>query len=164
MSRKQELLEIEAEEPEMLHAILSKLPKPLNLEGLIARTIELREKHPPHKLAGRVWSRISASSVLKTTQDLEALRKQTLQDGERLFQQEAVEIQRREALKTRQQQLRALYLRHRRPAILTGAAVLVAVLGLIMGRSGMAPSLSRVGLVTALRQRALDMWQQHLER
>lgn len=165
LSRKQELLEIEADEPEMLHAILSKLPKPLDLEGLIERTIELRRQHPLHRLPGRVWSRISSSSVLKTTQDPDALLRQTLQDGERYFEKEAAEIRRRDALKAKQQQLRALYRRHRRSALLTGAAVLVAVVGVVMRRFEVAPSMSRLGLTgDILRQRLLDLWQQYFYR
>lgn len=142
----------------MLHAILSKLPKPLDLEGLIQRTIDLRKQYPPQRLPGRVWSRISSSSVLKTTQDPQALLKQTLQDGERFFRQEAAEIRRKEAMKARLQQVQALYRRHRRPALLTGGAMLVAILGLVMRRTGAAPVLPGLNLI----QRALELWQQYM--
>lgn len=158
LSRKQELLEIEADEPEMLHATLSKLPKPLDLEGLIQRTIELRTRHPPQRLPGRVWSRISSSSVLKTTQDPEALLKQTLEDGERYFLREAAEIRRREAVKARVKQAQALYRRYRRPTLFMGSAVLFAILGVLITRSdGTAGS-----TITILRQRAFGMWQHYM--
>lgn len=145
----------------MLHAILSKLPKPLDLEGLIQRTIQLRAKHPPKRLPGRVWSRISSSSVLKTTQDPEALLGQTLQDGERFFQQEAAEIRRRDALKARQQQIQTLAMRYRRPALLTGGAIMIAVLSVAMRRFGLT-SLPGWSLLFRFQQRVLDMWQQYM--
>lgn len=147
----------------MLHAVLSKLPKPLDLEGLIQRTVELRESFPPQRLPGRVWSRISSSSVLKTTQDPEALLRQTLQDGERYFQQEATEIRRRDAMKARQKQIQALARRYRRPALLTGSAIMVAVLGLLMRRAG-GTSLPGWGLILGLRQKAFEIWQQYMYR
>lgn len=145
----------------MLHATLSKLPKPLDLEGLIQRTIELRERHPPQKLPRRVWSRISSSSVLKTTQDPEALLEQTMQDGERYFHQEAVEIRRKEAMKARLQRAQALYRRYRRPTLLTGSAVLFAILGVLIRRSGATPVLSGLNVI---RQQVFDMWQHYMYR
>ena len=156
LSRKQELLEIEAEEPEMLHAILSKLPKPLDLEGLIQRTIELRTQYPPNRLPGRVWSRISSSSVLKTTQDSEALHRQTLKDGERFFHQEATEIRRRDAVKAGLQQVQAIYQRHRRPALLTGGAMLVAILGFVMRLAGATSVLPGSHLLQNVRDACLQ--------
>jgi hypothetical protein len=87
LCRREELFEIPADEPEMLHSILSKLPKPLDLEALISKTMELYEKHPPEKLPFRVWWWISSNSVLRTTRNLAA--KQTLEDGEKLFQKQA---------------------------------------------------------------------------
>lgn len=146
----------------MLHAILSKLPKPLDLEGLIRRTIELREKYPPNRLPGRVWSRISSSSVLKTTQDSEALLQQTLQDGERFFEKEAAEIRRRDILRVRQQQIRTVAWRYRRPALFTSSALLVALLGIFLRRFDAASSLPGWSLVVGFRQRAFELLQQYL--
>lgn len=148
----------------MLHAILSKLPKPLDLEGLIQRTIELRNKYPPQKLPGRVWRNISSSSVLKTTQDPDALLQQSLQDGERFFHREAMEISRRDALKARRLQLQALALRYRRPAILTGSAIVIAVLGILMRRLGTTSSLQGWDSLFGLRQKAFELWQHALHR
>ncbi|KAK6537610.1 hypothetical protein TWF694_011790 [Orbilia ellipsospora] len=64
MSRREELFDIPDTEPEMLHSILCKLPKPLNLEGLISKAIDLQSSHPPESL--RIWSKLPSSSVLKT--------------------------------------------------------------------------------------------------
>lgn len=129
-SRSDELFEIPADEPEMLHSVLSKLPKPLDLEALIASSIQLYEQHPPQKLPNRAWSHISPNSVLKTTQNLAA--EQTLNDGERLFQKQASELRRREAL---EMGMTALY-KYRRPAGTVGLTILVGILSFWLGREG----------------------------
>ncbi|KAF3918614.1 hypothetical protein AA313_de0203395 [Arthrobotrys entomopaga] len=64
MSRREELFDIPDTEPEMLHSILCKLPKPLDLEGLISKAIDLQSSHPPESL--RIWNKVPNSSVLKT--------------------------------------------------------------------------------------------------
>lgn len=145
ISRKNELLEIEAEEPEMLHSILSKLPKPLDLEYLIRRTIELYQQHPPEKLPGRIWAHVSSSSVLKTTHDFHKLSQQSLQDGERWFDREATAIRRRDDLQAKKQRLKAIALRYRRPAAWTSAAVLVAIFAIYSRNTGLPPSIFRFG-------------------
>lgn len=135
MSRKPELLEIDQDEPEMLHSVLSKLPKPLDLEGLIRRTRALFRSHPPERLPNRIWRTVSSNSVLKTTRDPHALAAQTLQDGERLFQKQSAEIRRQDAVRYAKQRIQALAHRYRRPAQWTGAAILVAMLALHLGRT-----------------------------
>ena len=70
LTRKKELLEIPADDSEMLHFTLSKLPKPLDLEDLISRTLQLIDEHPPRRLPWGAWRKISHSSVLKTTSPL----------------------------------------------------------------------------------------------
>jgi len=129
-SRSDELFEIPADEPEMLHSVLSKMPKPLDLESLIARTMQLYERHPPQKLPNRIWSRISSNSVLKTTQNLAA--EQTLDDGEKLFQKQASELRRREAL---ERGMTALY-KYRRPAGTVGLAIIVGIVSFWLRREG----------------------------
>lgn len=49
----------------MLHSILSKLPKPLDLEGLISHAILRLDTCPPESLS--TWNKISSKSVLKTS-------------------------------------------------------------------------------------------------
>ncbi|KAK0735888.1 rab-GTPase-TBC domain-containing protein [Apiosordaria backusii] len=64
-SRRGELLGIPEDEPEMLHSVLSKLPQPLDLEGLITSAVALEKEFPPEGL--RSWRReIGRWSVLKT--------------------------------------------------------------------------------------------------
>lgn len=132
MSRKKELLEIEPEEPEMLHSILSKLPKPLDLDGLISRAAEIYKQHPPDRLPGRAWSQVSLNSVLKTTRNIQDLHQQTFQDGEVFFEKQAEEIKRAEAWKAQKQRMLLVVKRYKRPATFTGIAILVAVFALAL--------------------------------
>jgi hypothetical protein len=146
MSRKKELLEVEPDEPEMLHSILSKLPKPLDLEGLIQKTQTLFERHPPKTLPYRVWSRISPNSVLKTTQNISALSQQSTKQGEEMFLKQAAEIRQQERRKQLNIRIHRLFKRYKRPAGFTGAAVVIAVIALYFGR----PSTDADWLTTAI--------------
>lgn len=159
MSRKKELLDLEADEHDMLHSILSKLPKPLDLDALIASTAALHKAHPPNRLGGLAWYHISNNSVLKTTHDTEALAKQTLQDGEAFFEGHAADIKRQEVREKQLERARVLARKYRRPALATGTAVFAALIALYLRRSGGAPfdslfSLYQAGLV--LQSRAAE--------
>lgn len=144
----------------MLHSILSKLPKPLNLEKLIAQTVELFEKHPPSRLPGRAWAQVSSNSVLKTTQEFRRLCQQTLEDGEKFFEKEAAEIRRRDALMQRQRQLRSLIRKYRRPASWFSGAVLVAVMALYFrGSNASPPIFGTMSGWFALQRRMAETWQ-----
>ncbi|KAI0459572.1 rab-GTPase-TBC domain-containing protein [Xylaria acuta] len=88
LRRRRELLA--HEEPDMLHFALSKLPPDLDLDAVIAEAARLFEKHPPESL--RAWRRISAASVLKTTRDVKALTRQSLQDGRVFFEKQVREL------------------------------------------------------------------------
>lgn len=165
MSRKKELLEIDHDEPEMLHSILSKLPKPLDLEGLIGRTQALFKQFPPERLPHWTWMRISAHSVLKTTRDPHDLAQQTLNHGEELFDKQASEVRRQEQFRAFRQRAQALATRYRRPAGWTGAAVFVAVLALYVGRSSPPGSLGDWAvLASVLRQKVVNVAQQLVRR
>ena len=123
LARKKELLEIPKDEPEMLHAILSKLPKPLDLEALISRSMTIFTRHPPENLPQRVWRKISRYSVLKTTRD--SREPQTLDEGEKLFKEQAEQIRRNEL---RKRLLLRLW-KIRRSLGAVGLAILVAAVG-----------------------------------
>ncbi|KAI0537694.1 rab-GTPase-TBC domain-containing protein [Xylaria digitata] len=88
LRRRDELLE--HEEPDMLHFALSKLPPDLDLDAVIAEAARLFDKHPPESL--RSWRRISGASVLKTTRDVKALSRQSLQDGQNFFDRQVREL------------------------------------------------------------------------
>ena len=130
LSRRDELFEIPPDEPEMLHSVLSKLPKPLDLEALIARTMQVYCEQPPERLPRFAWWRVSAYSVLKTTR--QPLRDQTIQDGERLFLKQRLQLRRVEM----QKQAIARMWKYRRPAGSIGLAVVVGVLSFWLRRNG----------------------------
>lgn len=121
LQRADELFEIDSDEPEMLHSVLSKLPKPLKLETLIANTIILFEKYPPETL--RTWSSISSSSVLKTARLRNQTASQTLEDGKIYFDKQVKELQRQEQL---EKTLKLLW-QYRRPAKAIGVAVAIGL-------------------------------------
>ncbi|KAL2352567.1 GTPase-activating protein gyp10 [Cryomyces antarcticus] len=140
MSRKTELLEIEPDEPEMLHSVLSKLPKPLDLEALIASTVNLFNSHPPESLPNRAWRNISSYSVLKTTRTPTQLITQTLEYGEEMFAKQAAQMRRAERRDHLRKEAGRLANKYKRPAGALGLAVAVAVLSWWMRRNGVASS------------------------
>ncbi|RPB10622.1 putative TBC domain protein [Morchella conica CCBAS932] len=93
LHRKEELFEIPDDEPEMLHSILSKLPKPLDLEGLISRANLLLDTYPPESLS--TWSKISPKSVLKTSRisPTSSGKSYTLEQAEGLFHAQCRELE-----------------------------------------------------------------------
>ncbi|KAI1272568.1 rab-GTPase-TBC domain-containing protein [Xylaria sp. FL0933] len=88
LRRRPELLD--TDEPDMLHSVLSKLPADLDLDAVIAEASLLFDAHPPESL--RSWHAISSASVLKTTRDVEGLRRQSLTDGRALFERQVREL------------------------------------------------------------------------
>lgn len=130
LSRREELFEIPADEPEMLHSALSKLPKPLDLEALISRTMVVFIEHPPEKLPFRAWSRISPFSVLKTTIDL--TKTQDLQEGQDLFEMQILQLRRAELM---QHALKIIW-KYRRPAASVGLAVFIGVVSFWLKKDG----------------------------
>lgn len=121
LDRSNELFETPSDEPEMLHSILSKLPKPLGIENLIANTVRLFDKHPPESL--RIWRSISNSSVLKTARMQDQIMSQSVEDGRMYFERQCKELKRAE----QREKVMKLLWKYRRPARNVGLAVLVAV-------------------------------------
>ncbi|KAF8249897.1 hypothetical protein K440DRAFT_620328 [Wilcoxina mikolae CBS 423.85] len=121
--RKEELFEIPDDEPEMLHSILSKLPKPLDLEGWIARAIQLLKEEPPEKLT--TWRRVSHLSVLKTSRKSETL---TLTAAEEIFRKQSRQL----ACRKKRKELLLAMAKHKKPMIL-GLSVLIAASSIAIG-------------------------------
>ena len=130
MNRKKELLEVEEDEPEMLHSILSKLPTPLDLEGLIMQTMRLYSSCPPQQLPGNPWRNIDRNSVLKTTVNMAEIRQQTLRQGEVWFHRQGRKLQRDQNMQSMISVLRA----YRRPAQSASLAVVVVAIAWWIGR------------------------------
>ena len=135
LARKDELLEIPPDEPEMLHSILSKLPKPLDLELLITGTITLFDDHPPESLPYRAWCRISSHSVLKTTRNPSDVARQTIQDGETFLNKQDAEMRRTKAIQKIVRGIKRQIWLYRRPAGALGLAMAIGVVAWWMGRS-----------------------------
>jgi hypothetical protein len=135
LQRADELFEIPADESEMLHSVLSKLPKPLELESLIANTVNLFDKHPPELL--KTWQAISKFSVLKTARWPNQAAKQSLEDGKMYFDEQVKELhwaeQREKALTT--------IWKYRRPASTLGLAILVGLISFWLRKSSLLPGL-----------------------
>ncbi|KAK4204119.1 putative TBC1 domain family member 20 [Triangularia verruculosa] len=127
-SRREELLDIPEDEPEMLHSVLSKLPQPLHLEGLIASAVQLETRYPPEGL--RSWNReISRWSVLKTGRG-ERVYTQGLDEGREAFERQVKELEWRERVK----KMRGVVWQNRKAIRGVGFAVVVAVLGVVLRR------------------------------
>ncbi|KAH7072174.1 rab-GTPase-TBC domain-containing protein [Paraphoma chrysanthemicola] len=138
LSRREELLEIDQEDEDILYVMLGKLPQPFDVEFHIARTLELYERLPPASLRSWEWWRISTSSVLKTFVTVSELHRLTLEDGETLFQQQEKDVRRQQALRHAAKNM--LYVRRQlwfyRRYGYVGVAVLVGAYALWLGRNG----------------------------
>lgn len=121
LSRRAELFDTPADDPSMLHLILSKVPRKLDLETLVSHAIALFEKHPPESL--RSWKRISSSSCLKTARSLDTCTVQSAGDGQGYFQAQLRELRRTERWNSL---IKKVWL-YRRPAKAAGLAILIGV-------------------------------------
>ena len=130
LSRRKELFEIPADEPEMLHFTLSKLPKSLDVEDMITRAKTLVLEHPPERLPFRAWNKISAYSVLKTTRGLS--KPQTLIEGEAFFSKQVTQLDRAQL----RQKIRSAAWRYRKPAGSVGVALLIGLVSIWIQNGG----------------------------
>ncbi|KAI1765487.1 hypothetical protein GGR53DRAFT_489879 [Hypoxylon sp. FL1150] len=88
LGRRAELVALD--EPDMLHFTVSKLPKNLDLDKVIADAARLFDAHPPESL--RAWRRISRASALKTARDVRTSAAQSLGDGRAFFERQLLEM------------------------------------------------------------------------
>jgi hypothetical protein len=130
ISRRKELLEIPADEPEMLHFTLSKLPHPLDLEGLISRTVQLSRDHPPESLPSRAWRKIPQCSVLKTSRDV--LKKQSIETAMEFFRQQTRQLRSEE----RKEQVLKYLWNHRRTIGSVAVAVFIGAISVWIRKRG----------------------------
>lgn len=141
LSRREELLEIDKDDEDILHVMLSKLPEPFDIEFHIARSVELYERLPPGSLGSWEWWRISSSSVLKTSASLDDIQRLTLEDGERLFAQQEKELRRQQYQKKivqrakRSVKLAKLRLWYYRRYGVVGIAIVVGAYAVWLGRN-----------------------------
>ncbi|KAL6231620.1 hypothetical protein BDW75DRAFT_219727 [Aspergillus navahoensis] len=131
LSRRKELLEIPEDEPEMLHFTLSKLPQPLDLEGLISRAVRLFHDHPPESLSFGAWRKISSYSVLKTTRDI--MRTQSMDAALGILQKQTKQLRNQE----RREQFVGFIWSHRRTIGSVAVAVLVGAMSVWIRKRGL---------------------------
>ncbi|KAK4156230.1 rab-GTPase-TBC domain-containing protein [Chaetomidium leptoderma] len=162
-SRRDELFATPRDEPEMLHSILSKLPAPLDLEGLVGQAKRLEAAFPPERLP--VWKGgVSRWSVLKTGRRRKTKRTAAVgdddgdglgvegveQQGRVWFEKQVAELRWQE----NKDKARRWVWRHRRPARAVGIAVLVGVLAVLLRRGSLpGPLVSGLGYVSGLLAR-----------
>ncbi|KAL2007764.1 hypothetical protein VTN00DRAFT_7746 [Thermoascus crustaceus] len=147
LSRRKEVFEIPVDEPEMLHFTLSKLPTPLDLEGLISNAIKLYKDHPPESLPFRAWKQIPQYSVLKTSRNISV--EGSTEEAKELFKLQVRDLQREEF---RRKALGVLW-QYRKPISSVGLAVLVALLSFWIRRNGLdAPLWNYIGRVREVFQ------------
>lgn len=138
LSKREELLEIDKEDEDVMYVMLSRLPQPFDVEFHLARTVELYERLPPASLNSWEWWRISSSSVLKASATNASLRRLTLEDGETFLAQQEKELRRQHALKRAAKNVKYVRMRlwyYRRYSV-AGLAVLVGAYALWLGRNG----------------------------
>ncbi|KAK4100822.1 hypothetical protein N658DRAFT_567180 [Parathielavia hyrcaniae] len=158
LSRRADLLATPRDEPELLHSMLSKLPAaavapPDHLERLVAGAADLEARFPPEALPA--WrNAVSRWSVLKTArrpgeggmQDARV----GVEQGRAWFEKQVGELRWEE----RKVEVRKYVWRHRRPAGMVGAAVLVGVLAVLLRRGPLpGPAASGFGYVSGLLAR-----------
>lgn len=155
MTRKDELLEYDSDDSDMMYAILSKLPKPLDIESLITRTTSLFAQHPPETLPFGAWRKVSQYSVLKTARDPDELARQTLEDGELLHAKHAAQIKRQETLQKMTAHSRFLAHKYRKPAGAFTVAIVVGIVSLWLGRNGNVGSILSPAVWTDAKEKLL---------
>ena len=159
LSKREELLDIDKEDEDILYVMLGKLPQPFDLEFHIARTLELYEKLPPASLNSWEWWKISSSSVLKASATNTSLRSLTLKDGEKLFAQQEKELRRQHALKQAAMTFKHVRLRlwyYRRYGAV-GFALIMGAYALWLGRNGGSSHLSVFGSLSGFARSFLGL-------
>ena len=135
LSRRDELFNFDADETDMIHFTLTKLPQPLDLEPLISRAMSLYQTHPPDTLPYGAWRKISANSVLKSSRNLAC--NLTREDAAGLFQKQTQEL----IWEERREKVVKVMRKNSRPIGFVGLSVMVAVISywMMKGNADTAP-------------------------
>jgi hypothetical protein len=132
-SRREDLLEIDPSDQDILHVTLTRLPSHrMDFDALITDALDIFSSHPPSSL-GRPWWYISSASALRTALGPDEVRAQTLDEGEKWLGFQSREAARQAQLQTILRITKMAVWRYRRPA-LVGIAVAVAVFAMWLGR------------------------------
>lgn len=133
-SRREELVQLDPHDQDMLHFQLSKLPQLLECDALVTDAMFLLQAHPPHTL-GRPWRAVSQASVLRTALSAEQVAAQSFEEGQAWLLKQSAEARRQTALEKRLLNLQRTWRRVRRPATYVGSALVVAVIAALVARN-----------------------------
>ncbi|PYH79922.1 TBC domain protein [Aspergillus uvarum CBS 121591] len=131
LSRREELLGIPEEEPEMLHFTLSKLPNPLDLDGLILSAVRLFKDYPPESLPFGAWKQVPSCSVLKTSRGL--VPTHSKDEALRYFKQQTRQLRYEES----REKAVAFLWNHRRTIGSVAVTVLIGAMSIYIRRKGL---------------------------
>jgi len=132
-SRREDLLEIDPSDQDILHVTLTRLPSHrMDFDSLITDALVIFTAHPPSSLGGP-WRAVSSASALRTALGPDTVRIQSLEEGEKLLGFQSREAARQAQLQAIVRMTKMTMWRYRRPAIV-GITLAVAVLALWLGR------------------------------
>ncbi|KAL5594151.1 hypothetical protein BROUX41_001197 [Berkeleyomyces rouxiae] len=129
LSRRDVLLDIPNDEEDVLHAVLSQVPQPLDVEALIAGTMDLMRKYPPQSLSA--WRGISKYSCLKTYASSAESSSEAMQNAARNFQKQTRELEWQD---TQERMAKTLW-KYRKPAQAVCAAVTVGLVAIYLRKN-----------------------------
>jgi hypothetical protein len=134
-SRREELLELDPEDVDMLQYNLSKLPAPKSFDSLVGEAHLLLTSFPPESLYPN-WKRISSASVLKTATSVEIVSQQDEEMAKAWWTQLTAETKKQDDWNRRMMRARIFIRRNKRPLMYGSSAVLVAVIATLAARTG----------------------------
>lgn len=126
IDRRDEIFDID--EPDLLQVVLARVPPKMDIDALISRSETLYKKYRPDTL--RAWSRISASSAIKTARKPSASSEE-MEDGKEYFAKQAKELQ---WLELRDRARMALWF-YRKPIRAVGMAMVVGLAAFYLRRN-----------------------------
>ena len=145
LGRRQDLFDLPAEDQsdkDILHSMLSKLPKPLDLDALIRSAARLIAAHPPESLPN--WRHISSNSVLKTLRANDECAAQTLDEGHLFFQGQVRDMETAQRRRERIKMLRDALRRHRGALGTISLAIAIGVIAVCLRRLEGTSPMSRI--------------------
>lgn len=129
ISRREDLLEIDPEDIDILHVTLTRLPSNrMDFDKLITDALLIMKEYPPRSL-GRAWRSISVASVLRTATDPQEIRSQTLADGEKWLAYQTREAARQTRFQAILRSTKTISWNYRRPALAIAVAAFAIWLG-----------------------------------
>ncbi|OAP59070.1 hypothetical protein AYL99_06368 [Fonsecaea erecta] len=130
ISRRSELLEMPADQSDILTFVISKLPQTFDIDARIQDAVTLFRHHPPQKLPGFIWWRLSRYSVLKTSRCI--AHPQSLEEATVLCQKQIQQIHSHELMRKRA----LLLYKYRKSAASMTAVILVGIFSIWLRKTG----------------------------